>query len=209
MSDQDFGGLIRQQRDELGLSVTRVAELIGRAPSTVRNWERGRSVPSDAGLLSTIAAVLAVPERRLFEAAGLDAPTKEHAPTIEQSLSEIAPSREEPTEEHEAPDEPHLPGIDVAPDPDLAPRRSRTRARHVSTPAVSEDRAVPVVTIPPPTQRPTSRSYMDDPGQRLLYRLRGVFTLAGLFITFVILAWAGGNLLSALGDFWDALFGGL
>jgi transcriptional regulator with XRE-family HTH domain len=208
VSDQDFGGLIRRQRDQLGLSVNRVAELVGRAPGTVKNWERGRSVPSDPGLLSTIAAVLAIPESELFEAAGLDAPLWEHAPTIEQSLSEIAPpAGRAPTDEDA--EEPHLPGFDDAPEPVSVPETRRGRARHVRAPVESEDRPVPVITIPPPSQPQPSRSYVEDPNQRMLYRLRWAFTAAGLFVTFVILAWAGGHLLSALGEFWDALFGGL
>lgn len=215
MSDEDFGGLIRRHRERLGLSIARVAELVGRAPATVRNWERGRSVPSDVGLLSTIGAVLAIPEEELFEAAGLDAPVKEHTPTIEQSLAEIAPAdRKEAdgpeTEELAALEEPHLPGVDVEVEPVLEPRRRRGEPRHARAPEPHVEAQGPVVTAPPPASPPApNASYMEDPAQRLLYRLRGVFTLAGLFVTFVVLAWAGGNLLSALGEFWDALFGGL
>lgn len=92
MSNRDFGGLVRRSRERLGLSQTRLGELVGRAASTIRAWERGQSVPTDPTAVSSLAAVLGLDEPELFELAGLDPPLIiEDHPTIEQSLREIAP----------------------------------------------------------------------------------------------------------------------
>lgn len=139
MSDSDFGGIIRAARDGLGLSQTRVAELVGRSPSTVRAWERGRSVPNEATVVSSLAAVLGLEERSLFEAAGLTPPGTRPTPTLEQTLSEITPIALPP---EPVPPEP----VDPGPEPDATPPDGRHRVaasgedddiRVVETPAVS------------------------------------------------------------------------
>ncbi|MEX2280813.1 MAG: helix-turn-helix transcriptional regulator [Acidimicrobiia bacterium] len=89
----DFGGLIREAREKAGLSSHRVAELVGRASGTVKAWERGRTVPNDPFVVSSLAAVLAIDEGSLFRAAGLDVPLRHEALTIEQELATIAPSK--------------------------------------------------------------------------------------------------------------------
>lgn len=92
MSSREFGGLVRGSRERLGLSQTRVGELVGRAPATVRAWERNQSIPNDSAVLSSLAAVLGLDEVELFAMAGVEAPMViERFPTIEQSLREIAP----------------------------------------------------------------------------------------------------------------------
>ena len=48
MGMAQFGSLIAEHRERLGLSTSRLAELIGRAPSSIRAWEKGRSTPNDA-----------------------------------------------------------------------------------------------------------------------------------------------------------------
>ena len=92
----EFGGLIKEARQRLGLSPHRVAELIGRAPGTVKAWERGRTVPSDPFVLTSLAAVLAINESKLFHIAGLPLPGVVASPTIEQELASIAPVRQMP-----------------------------------------------------------------------------------------------------------------
>ncbi|MFW2339675.1 MAG: helix-turn-helix domain-containing protein [Acidimicrobiia bacterium] len=63
MPDQmSLGDLIRQQRAALGLTQARLAELVGKSPSTVRSWERDRSRPADEASLSALAAVLGLSE---------------------------------------------------------------------------------------------------------------------------------------------------
>jgi hypothetical protein len=63
--------------------------------------------------------------------------------------------------------------------------------------------------IPPPTAPVPTGSYMDDPDERWSYRLRTVWTAAGLGALGVLLLWAGSRALDALGDTWNALLAGL
>lgn len=98
MSDSDFAVLIRHNRERLGLTASRVAELIGRSPGTVRAWEKGTTRPTDDSVVSSLAAVLGIDEGALFEAAGLEPPVMESSPSMRQALSTLAP-RWEPTEQ--------------------------------------------------------------------------------------------------------------
>lgn len=63
-----LGELIRQQRAALGLTQARLAELVGKSPSTVRGWERDRSRPSNDASLSALAAVLGLSEEQVQRA---------------------------------------------------------------------------------------------------------------------------------------------
>lgn len=94
MSDRDFGGTIRRRRERLGLSVSRVAELVGRAPGTIRAWERGTLVPEDPSAVSTLAAVLGLDESATFQLAGLAPPIAEGQVTVEQALRSLSDSEE-------------------------------------------------------------------------------------------------------------------
>jgi transcriptional regulator with XRE-family HTH domain len=240
MDMSEFGGLIRDAREKLGMSPHRVAELIGRASGTVKAWERGRTVPSDPFVVSSLAAVLAINEDALFRAANLNPPDRQQPLTIEQELATIAPSRPtasaSPTPTSERPaivaDVPEQsPSPERSQDPQetdfssssasdflqkgvdaiaevgtpllekLRSRRSRTPRRN-STPAnrASVPTAAPVV--------PTG-SYMDDPEERWSYRLRALWTAAGVGALGVLLLWAGSRALEAFGETWDALLAGL
>lgn len=107
--------------------------MIGRAPGTIRAWEKGTSTPADAAVVSTLAAVLGIDEVTLFEAAGLDAPVTESTPSVRQALSTITPaarqaaSREESLAADPAPPEPSFQPTE-ADQADLpAPERQRQR----------------------------------------------------------------------------------
>lgn len=261
MSDRDFGVLIRQSRERLGLTPARVAELIGRAPGTVRAWEKGTSTPGDAAVVSTLAAVLGIDEVALFEAAGLEPPVAEPGPSMRQALSSITPgarggddaeqlelaSADEPVVEEPVDDDP------AKEEPVSPPVTDRRRHRGVSTPtpvppvpvaAVPAAPAAPVaptapvaadpgheprhravgggvlerlrsmtvrrtaVAAPAPTTLPPAprvASYVEDPSERLSYRLRTVYTAAGVFALFIALAWAASNLFDSLGSLWQEL----
>jgi transcriptional regulator with XRE-family HTH domain len=71
MSEPAFGEIIRRGREKARISQARLAELIGRSPSTIRSWEHGRTRPSDRSYLKALAAVLGLGEKELVEAAGL------------------------------------------------------------------------------------------------------------------------------------------
>jgi transcriptional regulator with XRE-family HTH domain len=216
----EFGSLIRDARERLGLSPHRVAELIGRAPGTVRAWERGRTVPTDPFVVTSLAAVLAVDEAALFRAAEMEPPIDQPHLTIEQELASIAPAPTAPRPEHLEPsrarvvtDEQPAAGTGSQAPTDLLP------GLVAGVPAIpSPESKLDVVRwirrpqpapLSAPVPTPPSGSYMDDPDERWSYRLRAVWTTAGVAILGVILLWAGSRTLAALGDAWDALLAGL
>jgi transcriptional regulator with XRE-family HTH domain len=163
VSDRDFGVLIRQSRERLGLTPSRVAELIGRAPGTIRAWEKGTSTPADAGVVSTLAAVLGIDEVSLFEAAGLEPPVSDAAPTVRESLSSITPAARKaaaaeepsltPTSEPDTaqPDLPEESDSIPAVDPEPVPRSERRRPRgsRPATIPTPDPFAPPVPAVPP------------------------------------------------------------
>lgn len=256
----DFGGLIRDARERLGLSPHRVAELIGRAAGTVKAWERGRTVPNDPYVVTSLAAVLAIDEATLFRSAGLTPPGVTSHPTIEQELASIAPARPAPP-----PPEPRAPGDDATeataepavvehvaepetppPSPSLAPADGESPLEAIADLLQKGKEAIPLEAIAdfvqkgkeaivelgapvverlarPHPERPRAEprpapvqpvaiptgSYLEDPEERWSYRLRTLWTAAGVAALGILLLWAGSRTLEALGDTWDALLSGL
>jgi transcriptional regulator with XRE-family HTH domain len=255
----EFGGLIRQSRERLGLTPSRVAELIGRAPGTVRAWEKGTSIPSDPAVVSSLAAVLGIDEVTLFEAAGLEPPVSETSQSVRQALSTITPAarlaeardsgqdRTGPESVTTADPEPETTGEVVGDEavatPNVGRRRRRGESPQPPTPADLPTAVVPPPAVPPvpepvarePRHRasrggimeqlrgatvrrpaavaapttlppaPASPSYLEDPNERWSYRLRALYTAAGVVALFVALGWAGSNLFDALGQLWEVL----
>lgn len=83
MAEHTFGDLIRERRSQLGLTQARVAELVGRSPSTVRSWERGRTIPGDHETLAAVAAVLGISDAELdplFDDVAAGTPAEEPPP---------------------------------------------------------------------------------------------------------------------------------
>lgn len=92
MPERSFGRTVRYRRTRLGLSQAQLGELVGRAPSTVRSWERDKSVPNETSVLHALAAILGVDERSLFEKAGQEPPpAAETSPTVEEALATLRP----------------------------------------------------------------------------------------------------------------------
>lgn len=240
------------------MSTSRVAELIGRTPGTVRAWERGTSVPADASVLSALAAVLDLDEGVVFRAVGMEAPVTETSPTVEQSLRTLtagarATSPPEAPAQRAAPPRPRealpppspMPAVPAVPVTDRPRREMRSaetklRAGDVEpTPVVKEPapmsttttpttpgrrrrveeprgwleslRAATVrrpVSAPPPSTlppAPPAPSYLEDPSERLSYKLRSLYTLVGIVALFLVLAWALPQLFDALGTMWSVL----
>ena len=155
MGEREFARAIRRRRDILGLSQARLGVLVGRSASTIRNWERGRSLPSTQADVRTLAAVLGVDERKLMADAGFDVatddvpPSTETRPTMEQVYASLSTAELErleidtggeaeaiEPEEAEAPDEVPL-DEEVPPDevpPDETPADD--------PPALSDDEPV-------------------------------------------------------------------
>jgi len=85
---ETFATLVQRGRVATGLSHQRIAELVGRAPSTIRGWEWGRSEPNDPEVVMALAAVLDLPEDELLESVGLSRP----AGPLGGSFSDLAPA---------------------------------------------------------------------------------------------------------------------
>lgn len=214
----DFGGLIRDAREKLGLSPHRVAELIGRGTGIVKAWERGRAVPTDPFVITSLAAVLAVEETRLFRAAGIDPPGRQPTLTIEQELATIAPPRPAPEEGTETAAEGVSRGVMTQETPS-APKPQPETATSAVTEYVPRQPVAPAAAPPPAHREPRSprvaseqaiaRSYMDDPEERWSYRLRAAWTAAGVGALGILMLWAGSRALDAFGDVWDSLLSGL
>ena len=91
---ETFATLIQRGRAATGLSHQRIAELVGRAPSTIRGWELGRNEPNDPEVVMALAAVLDLPEDELLESLGLSRPSG----SLGGSFSDLAPADLEPDE---------------------------------------------------------------------------------------------------------------
>jgi transcriptional regulator with XRE-family HTH domain len=246
VSDLDFAGLLRQSRERLGLSTSRVAELIGRAPGTIRAWEKGTSRPSEPGVVSALAAVLGIDESALFDSAGLDRPVIESNPTVRQALSTIAPgavhdefptrepaggrSRREPsgafgtfqpgvtaaatgetiaaTHERASDEETQLTQVPAS----MGGAPSRKSVRDGAPSFLDRLRAATVRRQPRPASAPSTLppvprapSYLEDTTERWSYRLRAIYTGAGVIALFIVLGWAASNFFSSVGEVWEIL----
>ncbi|HJU80661.1 MAG TPA: helix-turn-helix transcriptional regulator [Acidimicrobiia bacterium] len=84
-----FGDSIRRGRETAGLSQARVAQLIGRSPSTVRAWEQGRSQPSDSDSVAALAAVLGLDENNLLHKAGFEPAAQSSRASLESELASL------------------------------------------------------------------------------------------------------------------------
>ncbi len=152
MGDQTFGSTLRKRRDVLGLSQSRLAELVGRSASTVRNWERDRATPSAPADVVALAAILGVDEATLLEQAGFEPSRVETSPTMEQALASLIPEVELP---YPVPDEapPSDPTDSADPvEADLLPEPEPS-VEAPGPPAATEadaTDAVPIHPTPPP-----------------------------------------------------------
>jgi len=91
MPERSFGRTVRYRRTKLGLSQAKLAELVGRSTPTIRSWERDKSRPNDPQVIATLAAILGVDERQLFDKAEVEIPVVvETSPTVEQALATLS-----------------------------------------------------------------------------------------------------------------------
>ena len=233
MPERSFGRTIRFRRTKLGLSQAKLGELVGRSPSTIRSWERDDSTPNDSDVLMALAAVLAVEPRTLFEKAGVGRPETETSPTVEQELATLRPP---PAEDAEDPDDraqisftyEELAGLGVRLDdeeetaaPSTTPLSAETEDAEQMPRFDVSDRPVPGYTDPRPGYVVTrltpehgeqvygEYSYVEDPSERQLYRVRMVGTAVGVVILLLLLMYAAGKGMEAFGDWWDSFFGQL
>lgn len=230
MPERSFGRTVRYRRTKLGLSQAKLGELVGRSASTIRSWERDKSSPTEAGVLHTLAAILGVDERSLFEKAGQEMPDQyETSPTVEEALASLRPADDDGshpemdetdlivTIEDEDADEtpPSQSGLSDDEGPEQEPvsrpgpvgQPDEARLPLDSRPGYVKPRDPFVVTpATPPFVEP---SYMEDSNQRQLYRVRNLATLVVAVALVIALIWALSESLGALGDWWDDFFGSL
>lgn len=225
-----FGRSIRYRRTKLGLSQTRLGELVGRSSAAVRSWERDASIPTDVSVLQALSAVLGIDKDVLFEKAGVGVPAVETSPTVEEVLGSLTPVEEKKLDEV-----PSRLGFEALELEALEPEADEveedempTRARHEapSPPVTVSVAAQPQATsasargrrvaLSPPTEprytytapappvlEPT---YMEDQSQRQLYRVRHLATLVLVVALIVLFVWAFGNSVEAFSSWWDDFF---
>lgn len=158
-----FGRSIRYRRTKLGLSQTRLGELVGRSSAAVRSWERDASIPTDVSVLQALSAVLGIDKDVLFEKAGVGVPAVETSPTVEEVLGSLTPVEEKKLDEvpfyleleadevERADDVQEIEVVEAA--EDVEENELPTRARHE---APSPPVTVSVAAQPQPTPGPAS-----------------------------------------------------
>ena len=175
-----FGEILESFRRRRGFKRRQLARQLGITQGQIRDWERGTEIPIHPGLLSSLEAILEIPEGLLVRAAGFSAPVPEEPRmTVQQSLATLA----------EAEDEPTLHPLDVQPDP----------SSQLLVPVPSEE----------PDAAPTGIfSYrFNPPEERWIYRMRFLLTGAGMALLALLLIWSVGRVWEELGSLWDAVFG--
>ncbi|HEX6220290.1 MAG TPA: helix-turn-helix domain-containing protein [Acidimicrobiia bacterium] len=221
MPERSFGRTVRYRRTKLGLSQSKLGELVGRSTATVRSWERDNSRPTDPDVLATLAAILGVSERQLFDKAEVDIPDNiGDSPTVEQALATLSPAGSERAQQDPAEREPPVSVVatdttSVTVSDELGSLgASRQSARHVgeavgrsSSPAYVAPPDPYVRTAPTPTL--ADASYIEDQSQRQMYRVRTLATLVVLVALVVALIWAIQEGFGALDAWWDEFFGNL
>ena len=147
-----FGDFVRRAREQAGLTQSRLAQLIGKSPTTIRSWEHGRTKPAHPGAVSAMAAVLGLDENELLGQAGFE-DTDVAARASRQALSSPVSEQDRTISLANPPDgslTTHLP--EPLPERDQIPLAEIPI--EVTAPAASEAKVVTVTVVPPP--KPTT-----------------------------------------------------
>lgn len=201
-----FARLFSQRRSELDLSVVDVAVRTARPIELVVAWDQGRALP-DGDDLDKVADILKLPKPLLIEAlrlvtdhrVDLPRPDPSESAEPEDDATGSTPMSREALIATPYPATAFTERLRRLPDEVIRSfvamfsdlRRSWSRKRRLA-------RA--------PTAFP---SYTEDRDQLLTYRLRMVFTAAGVAVLALILRWSLGGLGSAVTDLWTSLTGAL
>ena len=225
MPERSFGRMVRYRRTKLGLSQAKLGELVGRSTATIRAWERDKSRPNDDKVLSALAAILGIDERQLFDKAEVEPPAVETSPTVQQALATLSMAREADPARDESDDEvadsrhrrgdpisvpqtpPPVPVMAGAPSLDEAAAAGDGHRKDPDGPAYLAPPEPYVQT--PLTPSLADASYIEDPAQRQMYRVRTLATLVGFVALVAAFFWAMGEGIGALGAWWDEFFGNL
>ncbi len=208
MPVRSFGRTVRYRRTKLGLSQTKLGELVGRSPNTIRSWERDKSQPNDPHVITALSAILGVDERSLFEKAGQSEPELETSPTIEQELASLSPGSVDTTEveDGESAESDYKSEVDPVPAWSEQPDPVAEAVGEIAPAYIAPSEPHLVTTALPPAHEP---SYMEDRSQRQLYRVRNLATVVILVALGIAFLWAFTEGLGALGTWWDDFFGNL
>lgn len=172
-----FSEFLRTHREALGIPVARFADLVGRSPSTIRGWERGRSRPGDPKTVGAVAAVLGVDEEVVTALIAGEEPAVPAAARLEQAR----------------------PVTVATPAP---PGQGAFWAVTVGSP-LEQERVRRVPLLP----RPPRRFVVQRADRGVRYQLRLIATVFSVILLLVVLQWALGEFRQALGDLKDAVFG--
>lgn len=224
-----LGDLMQRRRAALGLTQARLAELVGRSPSTIRSWERDRSVPAEPSAYAALSAVLGLTDEEIESAisGGRSQTPAPDATDLEGSLPgdpdptgasiEPPPAGGSPELEADRGDRP-ADGRPLAarsgetgstPAPSGSPGGDRRDPPEAgpATPSSRADETVRTEAAPPEpaVSRAVSRlprvpSYLDDPAEVRTYRARTILTAVLLVLMLMVLVWAFGEAREALGS---------
>jgi transcriptional regulator with XRE-family HTH domain len=215
MPEMTFGRSIRYRRNKLGLSQTRLGELVGRSAAAVRSWEKDASTPSDPSVLQALSAVLGIETSVLFEKAGVDTPIDiETSPTIEQSLGELTPAGAFVAESAGSAS---AVGIEILEDEEDELDQAESEENLVSVAAspvaavagqsfIAPREQLLYASPAPPVAEPT---YIEDESQRQIYRIRHLATAVVVVALVMMFFWAMGNGWDAFTGWWDDFVGNL
>lgn len=203
-----LGELISSQRAALGLTQARLAELVGRSPSTIRSWERDRTAPADQAAVAALAAVLGLSEDEMAAAilGRAESPAPPQPAPVEQEVPQITEADEEATAESQ-PEAPsggtHRAKDDVV--DGSSPRvAGPDKTRAAAAPTVLSEVAPPRSEAAGAVSRlPRVPSYLDDPGEVRTYRVRTVLTAVLMILILIVLLWAFGEARESFGLIFD------
>lgn len=173
----ELGALIREARLEKGMSLGQLASAVGRSSSSVRRWERGEVAPA-ASVLPKLSAILDIDPQGLHH-------------------DEVTPATEpEPEDEVDTP----------------AGDSDGVRVSTVEQPVVESDDAPAPLAEPVSTSAPSGDDGIFAEAWNVIVRsghgwkgwIRGVVTLAVLTFMLLVLVWAVGELIHALGQVLDS-----
>lgn len=171
----ELGALIREARLEKGMSLGQLASAVGRSSSSVRRWERGEVAPA-ASVLPKLSAILDIDPQGLHH-------------------DEVTPATEpEPEDDTPAGDSE---GVSVS---------------TVEQPVIESDDAPAPLAEPVSPPAPTGDGGIFAEAWNVIVRsghgwkgwIRGVVTLAVLIVMLLVLVWAVGELINALGQVLDS-----
>lgn len=199
-----FSELIRARRHAAGFTQAELGRLVGRSASAVAGWERGQSLPGERETLEALAAALGITDRELAEHLDPDRLGFDATGMLEGSGEEPGPGAELSTrlvaelESLWMPVEPAEPEV-IEPEPiEVEDSRVPAEPERVEPEARTERTERPSPDPPPPLPLPPS--YLEDPQQLDLYRVRAALTAIILLGLLAVAVWAVGELRHALRD---------